>query len=237
MVVMTINSFNDSHYGVKWSGFTIEWYKQLLTDPKILYTLINSLIIGTSAMLTSMVIGTLAAFAIHYYKSKIQIFHQVLIFIQLGVPDILMGMSLLLFFIAIHLKPGLFTIYIAHVTFCISYVSMVVLGRLQNFDFKIIEAAKDLGADWYIITKRIFLPLISPGIIAGGLLAFTLSIDDFVITFFVTGPGSATLPIYIYSMMKHGSPAVLNALSVLFLVVTFILIYYSQRLIAPRKTK
>jgi spermidine/putrescine transport system permease protein len=184
-----------------------------------------------------MVIGTLAAFAIHYYKSKIQIFHQVLIFIQLGVPDILMGMSLLLFFIAIHLKPGLFTIYIAHVTFCISYVSMVVLGRLQNFDFKIIEAAKDLGADWYIITKRIFLPLISPGIIAGGLLAFTLSIDDFVITFFVTGPGSATLPIYIYSMMKHGSPAVLNALSVLFLVVTFILIYYSQRLIAPRKTK
>lgn len=237
MVIMTINSFNNSHYGVGWSGFTLAWYKQLMTDPKILYTLMNSLIIGVSAMLTSMVIGTLAAFAIHHYKSKIQIFHQTLIFTQLGVPDILMGMSLLLFFIAIHLRLGLFTIYIAHVTFCISYVSMIVLGRLQNFDFKIIEAAKDLGADWYVITRKIFLPLISPGIIAGGLLAFTLSIDDFVITFFVTGPGSSTLPIYIYSMMKHGSPAVLNALSVLFLVVTFILVYYSQRLITTKTTK
>ena len=237
MVIMTINSFNDSHYGVKWAGFTLAWYKQLITDPKILYTLINSLIIGISAMLTSMVIGTLAACAIHHYKSRIQIVHQTLIFTQLGVPDILMGMSLLLFFIAIRLRLGLFTIYVAHVTFCISYVSMVVLGRLQNFDFKIIEAAKDLGADWYIIIRKIFLPLLSPGIIAGGLLAFTLSIDDFVITFFVTGPGSSTLPIYIYSMMKHGSPAVLNALSVLFLVVTFILVYYSQRLIAPSRNK
>lgn len=237
MIIMTINSFNNTNYGVEWSGFTIEWYKQLLTDTKILYTLINSLIIGICATLTSMVIGTLSALVIHHYKSKIQIFHQALVFTQLGVPDILMGMSLLLFFIAIHLRLGLLTIYIAHVTFCISYVSMVVLGRLQNFDFKIIEAAKDLGADWYVITRKIFLPLISPGIIAGGLLAFTLSIDDFVITFFVTGPGSSTLPIYIYSMMKHGSPAVLNALSVLFLVVTFILVYCAQQTIAPSKTK
>lgn len=148
-----------------------------------------------------------------------------------------MGMSLLLFFISIHIKLGLLTIFIAHVTFCISYVTMVVLGRLQNFDFAIIEAAKDLGATWPIIIRKIILPLLSPGIVAGGLLAFTLSIDDFVITFFVTGPGSTTLPVYIYSMMKHGSPTIVNAISVFILIATFILVYFSQKLTNSKKTQ
>jgi spermidine/putrescine transport system permease protein len=188
-------------------------------------------------MIVSMILGTLAAFCIHHYRSKLQFVHQSLILVQLGVPDILMGMSLLLFFMAVNFKLGLTTIFFAHVTFCVSYVTMVVLGRLQNFDYAIVEAAKDLGANWYVITRKILIPLLSPGIIAGGLLAFTLSIDDFVITFFVTGPGSTTLPVYIYSMMKHGSPTVINALSVLILVVTFILVYYSQKLTETNTVK
>lgn len=234
---MTINSFNNSKYGITWKGFTFQWYIDMFNNPKILFTLLNSLIIGITSMIASMILGTLSAFCIHYYKSKFQFINNNLILIQLGVPDILMGMSLLLFFISIHIKLGLLTIFIAHVTFCISYVTMVVLGRLQNFDFSIIEAAKDLGATWSIIIRKIILPLLSPGIVAGGLLAFTLSIDDFVITFFVTGPGSTTLPVYIYSMMKHGSPTIVNAISVFILIATFILVYFSQNLTDSKRTK
>ena len=188
MVIMTINSFNNSKYGTEWKGFTLQWYINMFHNARILYTLVNSLIIGISAMIVSMILGTLAAFCIHYYRSKLQFVHQSLILIQLGVPDILMGMSLLLFFMALSFKLGLATIFFAHVTFCISYVTMVVIGRLQNFDYAIIEAAKDLGANWYVITRKILLPLLSPGIFAGGLLAFTLSIDDFVITFLLPVP-------------------------------------------------
>ena len=146
-----------------------------------------------------------------------------------------MGISLLLAFVAIGLNLGLFTIFIAHVTFCISYVAMVVLGRLQDFDYSIIEAALDLGANWRVVTWRVFLPLLSPGIIAGALLAFTLSIDDFVITFFVAGPGSTTLPIRIYSMIKYGSPPLINALSTVLLVATFLAVILSQHLMEKKR--
>lgn len=230
LVIMTVNSFNSSKFGVTWNGFTLKWYIKLFHEPQILQAFSRSLFIGISAMLFSMILGTLAAFCIYQYKTKFQFFQQILIYAQLGIPDILMGISLLLFFVSVNLKLSLLTIFIAHVTFCISYVTMVVLGRFQDFDYAIIEAARDLGANWTTITFKILIPFLSPGIIAGGLLAFTLSIDDFVITFFVTGPGSATLPVYIYSMIKHGTPIIINALSVLFLVVTFILVFTSQRL-------
>jgi spermidine/putrescine transport system permease protein len=175
-----------------------------------------------------MMIVTLAAFALHRYRSRLQMVHYGMIYSPLIVPDILMGMSLLLFFVALKVKLGLFTIFIAHVTFCLSYVTMVVLSRLQDFDFSLIEAAQDLGANGWTAFRRILLPLIMPGIAAGGLLAFTLSLDDFVITFFVSGPGSTTLPIHIYSMMKHGAPAVINALSVILLLITFVLVSASR---------
>lgn len=142
-----------------------------------------------------------------------------------------MGISLLLLFVALKIRLGLFTIFLAHVTFCVSYVAMVVLARLQDFDFSVIEAAQDLGAGWWITTVRVLLPLLAPGIAAGALLAFTLSVDDFVISFFVAGPGSTTLPIRIYSMIKHGAPPLINALSTILLVITFVTVTISQRLI------
>jgi len=146
------------------------------------------------------------------------------------VPDILIGISLLLFFVAIRMPLGLFTIFIAHTTFCVSYVAMVVLARLQDFDFSVIEAAQDLGANWRTIVLRVILPQLAPGILAGGMLAFTLSIDDFVITFFVAGPGSTTLPVQIYSMIKHGSPPMINALSTILLCITFVIVAASRKL-------
>jgi len=146
------------------------------------------------------------------------------------VPEILMGISLLFFFAALRMPLGLGTITLAHITFCVSYVALVVLGRLQDFDWAVVEAAQDLGAGWWTTVRRVLLPLLAPGIVAGALLAFTLSVDDFVITFFVAGPGSTTLPIQIYSMIKHGSPPVINALSTLLLAATFAAVWLSRRL-------
>lgn len=230
IVVLVINSFNASRFGSTWEGFSLKWYQRLWQEREIWLALENSLIIGISATVLSIVLGTTAAFALHRYQSRLQRIHYTLIYTPLVVPEILMGISLLLFFSAICLELGLFTIFLAHVTFCISFVALVVLGRLQDFDFSIVEAAQDLGANWWAACWKVLLPLLSPGIVAGGLLAFTLSIDDFVISFFVAGPGSTTLPIRIYSMIKHGSPPLINALSSILLLLTFLSVWLSQRL-------
>lgn len=230
ILVLVINSFNASRFGSTWEGFSLRWYQRLWHEREIWLALENSLIIGVSATMLSVVLGTTAAFALHRYQSWLQRIHYTLIYTPLVVPEILMGISLLLFFSAIGLELGLFTIFLAHVTFCISFVALVVLGRLQDFDFSIVEAAQDLGANWWAACWKILLPLLAPGIMAGGLLAFTLSIDDFVISFFVAGPGSTTLPIRIYSMIKHGSPPLINALSSILLLLTFLSVWLSQRL-------
>jgi len=230
LVVLAVNSFNDSSYGGSWKGFTWKWYIKLFHDREIWESVQKSLIIGFAATAMSMVLGTTAAFALHRYQSKLQFLHYALIYTPMVVPEILMGMGLLLFFVALGMDLSLFTIFISHVTFCIGYVTLVVLGHLQEFDFSIMEAAMDLGANTWTAIRKVLLPLLAPGIIAGGLLAFTLSIDDFVVTFFVAGPGSTTLPLRIYSMMKKGAPSVINALSVILLIVTFIVVFISQRL-------
>jgi spermidine/putrescine transport system permease protein len=228
--VLILYSFNGSRFSGSWTGWSLHWYRQLYREREIWHALTNSLVIAISATAVSTVLGTTAAIALHRYTTRLQKFHYMLIYTPLVVPEILMGISLLLFFAALHLELGLFTIFLAHVTFCISYVTMVVLGRLQDFDFAIVEAAQDLGADWWTTLWRVLLPLLMPGIVAGGLLAFTLSIDDFVITFFVAGPGSTTLPIRIYSMIKHGAPPLINALSSILLLITFLAVFISQRL-------
>ena len=235
ILVLVVNSFNASRFGGSWAGFSLDWYMKLFAAREIWHALRNTLIIAVAATAVSSLIGTTAAFALHRYRSALQRVHYGLIYTPLVVPEILMGISLLLAFVAVGAALGLFTIFLAHVTFCVSYVAMVVLGRLQDFDFSVIEAAQDLGASWWTTTIRVFIPLIAPGIGAGALLAFTLSIDDFVISFFVAGPGSTTLPIRIYSMIKHGSPPLINALSSLLLAVTFIAVWLSQRLTLERR--
>jgi spermidine/putrescine transport system permease protein len=138
-------------------------------------------------------------------------------------------------FVASGVPLGLFTIFLAHVTFSASYVAMTVLGRLQDFDFSVLEAARDLGASPWQSVRKVLIPMLMPGIVAGGLLAFTLSVDDFVITFFVAGPGATTLPLRIYSMIKFGAPPMINALSTLLLAVTLTAVLVSRRL-ATRKS-
>jgi spermidine/putrescine transport system permease protein len=234
IVVLVVNSFNASRFGGAWGGFSLVWYRRLMSQGEIWHALENTLIIALGATLVSAVVGTTAAFALHRYQSRLQRVHYSLIYTPLVIPEILMGMSLLLFFVALKVDLGLVTIFLSHVTFCISYVAMVVLARLQDFDFSVIEAAQDLGANWWVATRRVLLPMLAPGVAAGSLLAFTLSVDDFVVTFFVAGPGSTTLPIRIYSMIKHGSPPLINALSTILLVVTFGAVSISQRLLRRR---
>lgn len=236
LAVMIIGSFNNSRFGGAWRGFTLKYYQQLFRDREIWICVENTLIIALASTATCILLGSFAAFALHRYRSRLQFFHTALIYIPLVVPEILMGISLLLFFAALGLDLGMTTIYIGHVTFCISYVAMTVLGRLQDFDFTLLEAARDLGASSWTATRKILLPLLAPGIFAGGLLAFTLSLDDFVVTFFVSGAGSKTLPIYIYSSIKHGSPTKINALSAILLIVTFLAAFIS-RLVTNRSDR
>lgn len=237
ILVLVANSFNASRFSTVWGGFSFVWYERLFHDRAVWLALRNTLIVAVGATAGSVLIGSTAAFALHRYRSRLQDLHYSLVYTPLVMPEILMGMSLLLFFVALRIPLGLTTITLAHITFCTSYVAMVVLARLQDFDFTIVEAALDLGAGWKAIIWRVLLPLLAPGIVSGALLAFTLSVDDFVITFFVAGPGSTTLPIRIYSMMKHGSPPLINALSTILLALTLTVAWSTQRLVGRGELK
>jgi spermidine/putrescine transport system permease protein len=235
VLILVANSFNPARFSSRWQGFSLVWYRRLFESPEIWLALKNTLVIAVSVTAVSAVLGTAAAYALHRYgASRLQKVHYTLIYQPLVVPEILMGISLLMAFVAAGVPLGLFTIFLAHVTFCTSYVAMTVLGRLQDFDFSVIEAARDLGASPWQSTRKILIPMLMPGIVAGALLAFTLSVDDFVITFFVAGPGSTTLPLRIYSMIKYGAPPMINALSTLLLAVTLTAVILSQRLATRR---
>lgn len=232
--VLVVQSFNAAKFGGQWQGFSFRWYQELWERSDIHDAAWNTLVIALASTGLSVVLGALAAWCIHRFRTRVQKVHYGLIYAPLVVPDILMGISLLFLFVHIGAQLNLATVIFAHTTFCVSYVTLVMLGRLQDFDEAIIEAAQDLGAGWGLILRRILLPLLGPGLAAGALLAFTLSIDDFVITFLVSGPGNTTLPVKIFSMMRRSSPQVINALSVIFMAVTFIMVLLSQRFTRTR---
>ena len=230
ILILVLDSFNASRFGGAWRGFSFRWYVRLFHEPAIWQAARNTLFIAVFVTFVSLILGTTSALALHRFsKSRLQRFHYTLIYTPLVVPEILMGISLLMAFVAAGVRLGMLTIILAHVTFCVSYVALVVLGRLQDFDFTIIEAARDLGASSWTATRRVLIPMLAPGLAAAGLIAFTLSVDDFVITFFVAGPGATTLPIRVYSMIKHGATPLINALSTLLLALTFTTVFVSQR--------
>ena len=238
ILILVVESFNSSRFGGAWRGFSLKWYARLFHEPAIWEAARNTLLIALLVTFISLVLGTTSALALHrFFKSRLQRFHYTLVYTPLVVPEILMGISLLMAFVATGVKLGMLTIIMAHVTFCVSYVALTVLGRLQDFDFSVIEAARDLGASSRTAARRILLPMLAPGLAAAGLIAFTLSVDDFVITFFVAGPGATTLPIRVYSMIKHGATPLINALSTLMLALTFTTVLVSQRLSASGALK
>ena len=223
-------------------GLTAKWYEQIFAGSYAVKALLESfwlsLTIAGLATVVSCVLGTTAALALHRWKGRLQSVHHALVYTPLVMPDILIGISLLMLFVAAKVDCGFWTILIAHVTFCVSYVVMTVLARLQDFDDRITEAAYDLGAGPWYAFFHVELPILLPGIVAGGLLAFTLSIDDVVITSFVNGAGTNTFPTYVSSMTKHSKnlPSVF-ALSTLMLLFTCTLVGLSKLLTAKNQTK
>lgn len=220
IIILILYSFNESRVNVGWVGFTLKWYKVLFADKQLMIAALNSLVIAVISSVISVVLGTLAGVALHRYKVP---FLSVLVMIPIAAPELLVGVSLLLFFLMINFTLGLVSIILAHTAFCISFVAIAVKTRMYGMDNSIIDAARDLGANRFQAFYLVLIPSILPGIIAGGLMAFTLSIDDFVITFFTAGVGSSTLPLTIYSMLKIGVTPEINAISTMMIIITIIL--------------
>jgi spermidine/putrescine transport system permease protein len=227
LAIVIVYSFNDSRLNAEWVGFTLHWYRTLAHDDQMLKAAGNSLIIALVASAVSTVLGTMAGFAMHRYKLKLL---PLLVFTPIAIPEILMGVSLLIFFVAINLTLGLISVILAHIAFCIGFVAIVVRSRLAGMDESLTEAARDCGASPWLAFRLVTLPLIMPGVIAGALMAFTLSIDDFVITFFTAGAGTSTLPLQIYSMIKIAVTPEVNAVSTLLMALTLILIIIASKL-------
>ncbi|MCG9079328.1 ABC transporter permease [Laribacter hongkongensis] len=227
LVIVVVYSFNDSHLNAEWVGFTTKWYVKLFNNDEMITAAVNSLIIGVTSSVIATVLGTLAGIALHRFKLK---FLPFLVLTPIAIPEILMGVSLLIFFVMINLTLGMVSIILAHVAFCIGFVAIVVRARMQGMDDSLVEAARDLGATPWQAFRLVTLPQILPGIMAGALMAFTLSIDDFVITFFTAGVGASTLPLQIYSMIKIAVTPEVNAVSSLLMLLTLCLILIASRL-------
>ena len=229
LAIVVLFSFNDSKLNAEWVGFTWSWYRTLFADEAMLGAARNSLFIAVTASVAATVLGTMAGIAMHRYRPRLLPF---MVLTPVAMPEILLGVSLLVFFISVFGEQSLSlgTVIVAHVTFCIGFVAIIVRARLAGMDESIFEAARDLGATPWQTFRLVTLPLIMPGVIAGALMSFTLSIDDFVITFFTTGAGVSTLPLQIYTMIKVAVTPEVNAVSTLLMVLTLTMIVVASRL-------
>ena len=225
IVGLVVFSFNRTRSGTRWTGFTTHWYGDLLHDEPALHAFRNTLKVAIIATIIATVIGTLAAFALTRFRFRGRSLYSTLIFVSLVMPEIVMAISLTAFFRRFaDVQLSIWTVIAAHVTFCIAFVVVVVKARLAQFDNRLIEAAADLGATPVQTFTRIVLPLAAPGIFAGAMLAFTISLDDFVITTFTSGPGSTTLPLYIFGQLRFGVSPSINALSTIVLVSALVVL-------------
>ena len=228
IVILMVFSFNASKFAsATWRGFTLNWYLELFQDEALGSALKNSLYIGFVSTLVSTIFGTMVSLAMERHKFWGKLAFDAMLYLPIIIPDIAMAVMLLLFFVLAKLPLGRYTIIISHIAFNISFVAVVVRARLAQFDMTLEEAAQDLYADNWNTFRRVTLPLLMPGILGGALLAFTLSLDDFVITFFTAGPGATTLPLRIYSMVKLGVTPEINALSSVMLFASFVLVFLS----------
>ena len=224
IIILIIFSFNESK-GTIWTGFSLKWYKELINNELILSSLFNTLLIAFIASFFATILGTAAAFGIHYMKKLPKNVMKNLTYLQILNPEIVTGISLMLLFTFFRLTPGYITLVLAHITFCVPTVVLSVLPKLRQLNINLYEAALDLGCSGRQAFMKVVIPEILPGIVTGALMALTYSIDDFVISYFTSGPTSQTLPITIYSMTKKRISPEINALStIIFVVVLAILV-------------
>ncbi len=236
IVILIIYSFNDSGRGAAtvWSGFTFDWYLDVFQDQAIIGSLRVSLWVAFWSTIISTILGTLSAIAMERFRFWGKVTYDAILYLPIIIPDIVMALSTLLFFVVLGISLSRYTILVAHIAFNIAFVAIVVRARLADMDDSLEEAAADLGANPWETFRRVTLPLLFPGILSGALLAFTLSLDDFVITFFVAGPGSTTLPVRIYSMIRFGITPAINAVSTLLFLGSTLLVIIS--LVLQRRT-
>lgn len=237
IVILVVFSFNAARQTAVWEGFTLDWYRRLAANERLLGSVRNSLLVAGITTAIATVLGTLAALALARYRFRGKGTTDVVLFLPVILPEVVMGAALLTFFGAVELRLSLWTVVVAHVVFSVSYVTIVVRARLAGLDPSLEEAARDLGAGPFETFRRVTLPLILPGVAASALLVFTLSIDDYVVTSFVAGVGATTLPLHIYSMLKLGVTPEVNAVSSLLLAGTVVLIVLAYRLTRLMQTR
>jgi len=236
ILVLITYSFNASSFSLVWQGFTLRWYESLIQNTDLQIVALHSLLVAFLAATGATGIGTLAAVSLYRYQFFGKKLIHGLIFILMISPDIVTGISLLILFSTLKMSLGFWTLLLSHITFCIPFVTVTVYSRLTGQDKNLFEAAKDLGATEGIIFRRVLVPLLWPAICAGWLLSFTLSMDDVIISFFVTGPEFDILPLKIFSMVRVGIKPEINALcSVMFGLTLFIILIY--QLITGKKQR
>ncbi|MFM2308224.1 MAG: hypothetical protein RLY87_344 [Chloroflexota bacterium] len=238
IVLLVVFSFTKDTFGVRWTGFTLDWYVKLFHDQRMMTAALNTLWVAAVATVLSTICGTLLALAMERYRFRGRAGLDALLYMPIVIPEIVMALALLAFFsfsfgiveslTGVTLRMNIWTVIVSHVAFCISFVTVVVRASLKGFDVRLEEAAADLGADPRTIFWRVTLPLILPGVIGGALLAFTLSLDDFIISFFTIGPGTNLLPIEVYGRVKRAITPSINAISTIMLVVSMLLVFLSQ---------
>lgn len=222
ILLLVVFSFNSSRLNIRWEGFSTKWYESLVSNKVLLAAFQNSLVIASATTVLSTVLGTLGAWMLYRYRFPMQRTLALLIFIPMVMPEVLMGVSLLVLFVQVlHIPLGYTTITIAHTTFCFPFVLVAVQARLHGLDPFLEEAAMDLGATPFQAFWKVIVPFLMPAIVSGALMAFTLSLDEYIVSVFTTGPQSQTLPLKVYGMAKVGLNPQLNALSALFIVGTF----------------
>jgi len=228
ILLIIVYSFNNTRLSGDWKGFTFEWYAALLDNRHVMEALTNSLTVAVISTIVATLLGTLAALSLRNVGKRWKGGMNSLMYLPVVIPDIIMGLSLLVLFSQMHIPLGKATVIIAHITFSMSYVYVVVTARLAGMGRQLEEAATDLGATGWQTFRYVTLPQIMPGIVSGALIAFTMSLDDFMVSFFVAGPSSTTLPIYIYGQVKRGISPEINALCTLLILVSVVLILLAQ---------
>ena len=230
ILILVAFSFNTQRLNLAWEGFTLHWYEVLLADARVGAATRNTLTVAILSTIAATAIGTLAALALHRYQFALRRVSETSLYIPIVIPEIVMGIGLLSLYATLDISLGLTTITLSHIAFSIPFVALVVRARLHGFDRSVEEAAMDLGANEIVTFVRVTLPLILPGVLAGAMLALTLSLDDFIITFFTTGPGATTLPIYVYGLLRRIITPEVNALSTVWILIVLVALLISQRL-------
>jgi spermidine/putrescine transport system permease protein len=230
IAILILFSFNESRLNIVWTGFTLEWYGSLFGDRTLVRTLQNSLIVAAATTLLSVVLGTAGGWLLYRYRYRASTVLETLVFLPMIVPEVILGVSLLILFVTVGLKLGYSTIVISHVTFCFPFVMAAVQARLAGLDPSLEEAALDLGATPVQAFSKVLIPYLMPAIVSGALMAFTLSLDELIVTWFTASAGTRTLPLEIFGRVKKGLDPSLNAISTVFILFTVLAVLVTEAL-------